>query len=160
MYRIVVSIHVLAAMLWLGGMFFFALVGAPVMRKVEPPQLRALLFKQLGEQFRTIGWVSIAVLLVTGLLNLYFRGVLNGTLMSAAFWHTAFGRALAWKLTAVITMLALQSFHDFKLGPAASRLATGTPEALRARSRAALLARISGVIGIVTVVAAVYLARS
>jgi len=41
MYYLNVTIHVLAAMVWLGGMLFFAAVGAPVLRKVESPQLRA-----------------------------------------------------------------------------------------------------------------------
>ena len=57
------TIHVLAALLWLGGMFFLAAVGAPVLRKVEPPSLGADLFRQLGEQFRLVGWIA------TGALN-------------------------------------------------------------------------------------------
>ena len=47
-YLVNVTIHVFAALFWLGGMFFLALVGAPVLRKVEPPELRARLFQQLG----------------------------------------------------------------------------------------------------------------
>jgi putative copper export protein len=35
-YYINVTIHVLAAMLWLGGMFFLGAVGAPVLRTIEP----------------------------------------------------------------------------------------------------------------------------
>ena len=40
LYWLSVTVHVLAAMLWLGGTFFLAAVGAPVLRKVEPPALR------------------------------------------------------------------------------------------------------------------------
>ena len=40
LYNLVVTLHVLAALFWLGGMFFLALVGAPVLRAVEPPELR------------------------------------------------------------------------------------------------------------------------
>ena len=40
LYYASVSVHVLAAMLWLGGMFSLAVVGAPVLRRVEPPALR------------------------------------------------------------------------------------------------------------------------
>ena len=36
LYYINVTIHVLAAMLWLGGMFFLGAVGAPVLRAIEP----------------------------------------------------------------------------------------------------------------------------
>lgn len=159
-YYLNVTVHVLAAMLWLGGMFFLAAVGAPVLRRVEPPSLRADLFRQLGSQFRSVGWGAITVLLVTGVLNLHFRHVLRaGALGDRAFWGTPFGTALAWKLAAVATMVAASALHDFVLGPAAGRLRPGTPEALRTRTRAAWLARLNAAVGVVVVVAAVRLAR-
>ena len=68
LYYLNVTIHVLAAFLWLGGMFFLAVVGAPALRAVEPPQLRQQLFNALGTRFRYAGWVAIGVLLVTGVV--------------------------------------------------------------------------------------------
>lgn len=160
LYHLNVTVHVFAAMLWLGGMFFLAVVGAPVLREVEPPTLRAELFRRIGEQFRRVGWVAIGVLVVTGIVNLHFRGLLAGDVLGdAAFWATPYGHALAWKLGAVTAMIAVSALHDFILGPAASRLRPGDPEALRARRRAALLARANAVLGIVVVIAAVRLAR-
>ena len=159
-YHINVTIHVLAALLWLGGMFFLAAVGAPVLREVEPPELRAQLFRRIGEQFRLVGWLAIVVLLVTGVLNLHFRGLLSAaTLGSAQFWGSRYGTALAWKLGAVTAMLIVQAIHDFFTGPAASRAVPGSPEMFALRRRAALLARLSAVFGIIIVIAAVRLAR-
>lgn len=159
-YHLNVSIHIFAALVWLGGMFFLALVGAPVLRKVESPHLRAQLFKVLGERFRTVGWICIITLLVTGLVNLQLRGFLAAHVLgSGAFWATPYGRALAIKLVAVLAMLILQVIHDFFHGPAASRATPGTPEALRMRRTAALMARVSAVLGIIVVLAAVRLAR-
>ena len=160
LYHLNVTLHLLAALLWLGGMFFLAVVGAPVLRTVEPPALRAELFRRIGAGFRTAGWAAIAVLLVTGVLNLWFRGFLRWeVLASGAFWSTRWGMALAWKLAAVALMLAFQAIHDFVHGPAASRVTPGTPEAARMRRRAALLARANAVLGLVVVAAAVRLAR-
>ncbi|HEX6062573.1 MAG TPA: DUF4149 domain-containing protein, partial [Longimicrobiales bacterium] len=82
-YLLNVTLHIFAALIWLGGMFFLALVGAPALRTVESPHLRAQLFKIIGERFRTVGWVCIAVLLITGLLNLHFRGFLSWTMLSS-----------------------------------------------------------------------------
>lgn len=159
-YYLNVTLHVLAAMLWLGGMFFLAAVGAPVLRKVEPQELRARLFASLGEQFRVVGWWAIAVLIVTGILNLHFRGLLSGELWtSSTFWGSGVGRALAWKLAAVTVMVSISGFHDFISGPAASRLVPGSPAALKARRRASMLARINALVGIILVIAAVRLAR-
>jgi putative copper export protein len=160
LYLLNVTVHVLAALLWLGGMFFFALVGAPVLRRLEPPALRARIFAELGQAFRTVGWIAIAVLLVTGALNLYLAGLLRGGLIeSPAFWSTPYGRALAWKLAAVAVMIAVSAVHDFVLGPRAGRLDPRSSAALRARSRAAWLARINALVGLGLVYAAVRLAR-
>jgi uncharacterized membrane protein len=77
LYLASVAAHVLAALVWLGGMFFLALVGAPVLRTIEPASLRGRLFRELGQWFRIVGWACIAILLLTGILNLALRGVLN-----------------------------------------------------------------------------------
>jgi putative copper resistance protein D len=159
LYYANVTVHVLAALLWLGGMFFLGVVGAPVLRKVEPPALRAELFRLLGERFRTVGWGAIGVLIVTGLLNLHYRGLLSTTLLDAAFWGSAYGRALAWKLSSVLAMIGVSALHDFSFGPAAGRVPPGTPEAVILRRRAALLARVNALLGVVVVIAAVRLAR-
>lgn len=156
-----VTLHVLAAMLWLGGMFFLGVVGAPVLRAVEPPALRQRLFQTLGTRARDVGWWAIAVLLVTGVANLHFHGWLHwdGVLGSTAFWRTGTGHALALKLLAVTAMLVVSITHDFILGPRAGRAAPGSPAALGMRRRAALLARANALIGVVVVIAAVRLAR-
>jgi uncharacterized membrane protein len=160
LYFINVTIHVMAAMLWIGGMFFFALVGAPALREVEPPQMRARLFATLGRRFRKIGWIAIAILLLTGVGNLYFRGLLTSDAMfNVAFWQTRYGHTLAWKLTSVLAMLVVSAIHDFVSGPRASRAPAGSDEALRLRIHAARLARINAIIGLIVVIAAVRLAR-
>ncbi len=159
-YYLNVTVHLLAAMYWLGGMFFFAIVGAPVLRGIESRGTRAKLFQRLGERFRTTGWVAIAVLLVTGTLNLEFRGILRLEILAdPAFWGTSFGRRLGWKLVAVTAMLVASGLHDFVLGPAASRADARSPEAARNRRRAALLARANALLGLLVVVLAVRLAR-
>lgn len=161
LYYINVTIHVLAAMLWLGGMFFLGVVGAPVLRVVEPPALRQRLFQQLGLRARGLGWWAIGILIVTGTLNLWFRGWLHweGVLGSAAFWRSSIGVALALKLASVTTMVVVSAVHDFILGPMAGRLPAGSAEALAFRRRAALLARANALLGVVIVIAAVRLAR-
>ena len=161
LYYTNVTIHVLAAMLWLGGMFFLGVVGAPVLRSIEPPALRQRLFQALGTRARDIGWWAIAVLLVTGVANLHYRGWLHwdGVLGSGEFWRTGSGHALALKLIAVTAMLVVSVTHDFILGPMAGRAIPGSSAALVLRKRAALLARANALIGVVVVIAAVRLAR-
>lgn len=159
-YHLIVTLHVLAALLWLGGMLFLAAVGAPVLRGVEDPALRQELFRRLGTRFRGVGWASIAVLLVTGVVNLHLRGVLHPDVLgSAEFWATPFGRALGWKLALVGIMLAIQAVHDFIHGPRASQMRPGGAGALRMRRWASWMARLNGLLGILLVYVAVRLAR-
>ena len=160
-YLVNVTVHVFAAIFWLGGMFFLGIVGAPVLRAVEPPSLRQRLFSEFGTRFRTAGWIAIAVLIATGLLNLWFRGWLrwDDALGSATFWSTTTGHALALKLATVILMIGVGAVHDFVLGPAASRAEAGSDIAIRLRQRAAWLARVNALMAIILVIAAVRLTR-
>lgn len=161
LYLLNVSVHVLAAMLWLGGMFFLAVVGGPALRGIEDPALRGRLYSSIGRGFRRAGWWSIAILVATGIGNLAFRGLLSWQVLgSGRFWGTRYGHTLAGKLVAVAAMIAVSAVHDFVLGPAASRAARrGDPEARALRSRAAWLARINAGLGVVVVLLAVRLAR-
>jgi uncharacterized membrane protein len=161
MYLTIVTIHVLAALFWLGGMFFLAVVGAPLLRSVEPAEQRQRLFREMGLRFRFAGWIAIGILVATGVLNLHYRGWLqwDGVLGSSAFWHTGVGHSLACKLIAVTTMIVVSAVHDFVLGPAAGRQAPGSARSIALRRRAALFARTNAVLGIIIVIAAVRLAR-
>jgi uncharacterized membrane protein len=161
LYYLNVTVHVLAAMLWLGGMFFLGVVGAPVLRAVEPEVLRQRLFSELGERFRTAGWWAIAVLVLTGTLGLYYRGWLHwsGVLGEASFWSTPTGHALGTKLAAVVVMIGIELVHDFVQGPRAARAMAGSAEAILLRRRAAWLARINALVGVLLVAAAIRLAR-
>lgn len=156
-----VFVHVLAALFWLGGMFFLGLVGAPVLRTVEPAALRQRLFHELGMRFRSVGWAAIATLVITGVLLLRARGLLHwsGVLGAPAFWRTTLGVMLAAKLVAVAMMVTLSLIHDFILGPAAGRAAPESARAITLRRNASLLARANALIGLVLVAAAVRLGR-
>lgn len=128
-------VHVLAAMSWVGGMLFVALVLVPVTRRLEDPALRTRLIQALGRRFRTVGWIALGLLAATGLLNLWFRPEL---LVTPRF-H--------WKLGLVILALILAAFHDFVLGPRAGR-----PEAdPAARVRASWVARVNVLVALAIV---------
>ena len=93
---LVVTTHVLAAIVWLGGMMFFA-IAAPLIRRIGDDTLRTSLFNALGRRFRVVGWICIAVLLATGVGQLNMRGWWGSIFWSAPdFWATALGAALWW----------------------------------------------------------------
>lgn len=128
-------VHVLAMTVWLGGMLFIALVVVPVTRGLPDPALRSRLVQQMGRRFRTIGWAALAVLVATGLVNLWQAP----HLLRAGRFH--------WKLGLVVLALLLSVYHDFVVGPRA-----GQPGAdPSARVRAAWIARLNVLLVLVIV---------
>ena len=71
------------------------------------------------------GWIAIGTLVITGVINLYYRGWLHwdGVLSARAFWTTGTGYALACKLIAVTAMITVSAIHDLALGPRAGAAA-------------------------------------
>lgn len=130
------TLHVLAAVTWIGGMIFIALVLVPVTRRLGDPALRARLVHQVGVRFRTVGWIALGLLALTGLGNLWQRPYL----LSAPRLH--------WKLGLVALALVLSALHDFVLGPRAGL--PGADPGLRVR--ASWLARVNLLVVLVVVV--------
>lgn len=155
-----VYIHVLAAMVWIGGSAFIALVVAPLMRRgggKDDAVLRAA-----AVRFRTVGWISLGILVATGTGNLAFRGIGLSDLLSGAAFRGSAGHALACKLILVAVMLAISGFHDFRWGPAAVRAMEsdpGSPAAQRGRKLAGRIGRFVFLLGLFIVGAAVIFTR-
>lgn len=67
-------IHLLAALIWVGGMFFAYIVLRPAaMETLEPPQRFRLLNAVLHRFFNWV-WGAIGAILVTGLYRIYLYG--------------------------------------------------------------------------------------
>lgn len=161
MYRTLVALHLLAAVTWLGGIAFLALVGAPVLRRLDDAALRARLFDVLGQRFRVVGWGAVALAVASGTALLQVRGWLSWALLGdPAFWRSHAGLLLASKLAVVTLMLAVTAWHDFVDGPRASAAVPGSPEALVLRTRAMRLARVTGVLALVVLFAGTWLSRA
>lgn len=159
MYSLTVTVHLLATIFWLGGTFFLGIVGAPALREFDP-DLRSRLFRKIGVRFRTTGWVAIALLLITGVMNLHFRGLLGPALHSGGnFWFSPAGRMLAWKLGLVAVMISLAAVHDFWLGPLAGRLPSGSLAHRRVRASVAWMGRVNAILGVLLVYVATRLVR-
>ena len=160
MYQIIVYVHILAALVWIGGMLFLALVVVPAVRPL-PEVERGALVGAVGRRFRTVGWMCIALLLATGVANAAARGVTPQVFVSAPFLASTFGRLLWLKLALVLLMIALSAVHDFVLGPASvraiARRDVATARALR--RQASWNARLNALLGLLVILLAVFLVR-
>lgn len=162
LYILTVWLHILSAMVWIGGASFIALVLVPSVRAPEFAPVAARLLKAGALRFRIVGWISLVILILTGCAILGFRGIgLEACLTGAAF-RGDFGRVLAYKLILVSAILIISGFHDFYLGPKAAKVILenpGSAEASAARRRAAMFGRFVLAIGLMVVLSAVMLVR-
>lgn len=145
---LIVWIHMLAAMFWIGGMLFFSLVLISSLRGLPPPQ-RTDLMSRIGQRYRRAGWISLAVLLVTGLLRLYRLGFVP---LAADGWIWA-------KLALVLVIVGLTLLHDLILGPRSIQRSRSTERPHPLQRTVRWIARLNLVIGLFVVLAAIYLAR-
>ena len=64
------AIHLLCAVVWVGGMFFAYLVLRPSITVLDPPQ-RMLLHTQIFRRFFLVIWHAMPLIVLTGLAMLF-----------------------------------------------------------------------------------------
>lgn len=107
---ILVWIHLIAAVSWIGGTLFLSLVLAPSYRALASKPDAGALFRATARRFRLIVWSAVAVLLMTGPLLVVSHG---WPLFEPARWPSL----LAVKLSLVGILLLMTLAHDLVLGP-------------------------------------------
>lgn len=109
---IILWVHILAAISWVGGMIFVAFILGPYVRRAVPAEERTALMAAVGKRFSILGWSAIFTLVCTGIYNaVRFLGSWN------TLFDTTFGHLLLVKIALVAVMIGLSIAHDFFLGP-------------------------------------------
>lgn len=103
MIAIMTAVHALAAIIWVGGMFFAYMALRPSVGKLQPPDRVALWARVFGKFFPWV-WLCVLVLLVSGfwIILVGMSGfpkagmhihamMLLGIIMIALFGHLFFG---------------------------------------------------------------------
>ncbi len=141
LYLLSVWLHIVAAMTWLGGMLFLVTVLVPMLRRPSMRERALELFHEIGVRFRLVGWIALVTLVITGVMNVLFRGFSLHQLLTGEVFASPWGRTLAYKLALVTLILVSGAVHDFYVGPTATRLARegAAPERRERFRRAASL---------------------
>ncbi|MDM8569853.1 CopD family protein [Thiotrichales bacterium HSG1] len=73
------TLHILAVIVWIGGMFFAHMALRPVVASLLEPALRLQLMAQVLGRFFLWVWIAVILLWVTGLWMIleYFGGMVN-----------------------------------------------------------------------------------
>lgn len=155
---IITWIHLLAAVLWIGGMLFLSLTLVPILKQEPVAAQLGALFRKIARRFRMLVWMSIAVLVTTGSWLLPARVASLGEPWD---WP----EALQSKLGLVAVLITLTAVHDFWLGPTVGRLLRDPAAARSAGEQRLILlspwvARLSLLLAVGVLLAAVALVRT
>ena len=112
---LILWLHLLAAMTWIGGLVFQVLVVFPTLAWADPTGERWRFALSLEARFRVILWPAVGMVLFTGLVNL--MNVWYATVMTAGSISPTFVSLLSVKLGLVVGMIALQAVQQLLIYP-------------------------------------------
>ena len=117
-------VHLLAAVVWVGGTVSLVFVAVPPVQRLQGEE-RALVLRDFGRRWRPIGWSALGVAIATGIALAWRDGVFD-TAPARVDW------LLAIKGVLVGLLVAGAYVHDFVLGPGLARqIRAGEPQTLR-----------------------------
>jgi uncharacterized membrane protein len=138
----VLAVHVLCAVIWVGGMFFAYVVLRPSLAVLEPIQ-RIALHTQVFRRFFLIVWHVMPLILLSGFAVLF--GLYGGP--AAAPWNVASMMLLGLIMSAVFVLIVFGPYARF-------RRTTDRATAAASADRIRKLIGMNLVLGLVTIVVA------
>jgi uncharacterized membrane protein len=145
-------LHMAATVAWVGGLLFQSILLPPATRGLEP-HARARFYDSLSRRFQPIAWLSLAVLIFTGLTQMAAHPRYAGLLVVEGRWaqailakHLAFGGMV---LIAAVQTWILQPRLARHLLLEASGTAPGSEASTRTRQRIDRLTRVNAVLALV-----------
>jgi copper resistance protein D len=165
LYQTIVFIHLLSAIVWVGGTLFLVIVMVPLARRemLDSGPVGAVYIRQAAQRFVPVAWASITLLILTG------------TYLGWAHWGVTpenfftddgiFIQILRAKVGLTVAVIALSFVHDFVLGPKLARQLEASPKPsdptypYRGRRLVLLLARLNLLLALAILALAVLIIR-
>lgn len=146
-YPLLESIHLLALVAWIGGMFFMLACLRPALGLLDGPQRPRLMQAVMARFFAVVG-AAIGAILLSGLGMLWLQHRARGTLAGLpASWHAMFGLGL-------VMMAVFEYLRRTLFGRLRAALAAGDgPAAAAALDRIRALVLLNLVLGVVVILA-------
>jgi uncharacterized membrane protein len=154
-------LHMLATVAWIGGLVAVVVLVLPVSRKNLEPEAYARFLGQLQRRLDPVGWMSLVVLLATGLFQMSANPNYEGFLSISNRWSVS----MLLKHILFIGMIGVSAYMTWGILPALRRVAllqtkeTNVNEAQQLQNREALLLRVNLGLGVL-ILALTALARA
>ncbi len=112
-------LHMLATVVWLGGLAALALLVLPSMRRILKPAEFAGWLTTLNERLDPLGWFALGLLTFTGLVQMEANPNYSGLFNLSTFW----AQAICLKHIAFVGMIGVSGYVTWNLTPALRRAA-------------------------------------
>lgn len=112
------ALHMLATVVWIGGLLYQSLFLLPEIRRINEPELSLVLLERLRSRFQPAAWLSLAILIGTGLIQMATSPHYAGILAIDNTW----AKAIFIKHIAIGFMIAIAAYQSFLLYPRLTRL--------------------------------------
>lgn len=148
MYIINNFVHLLFAVIWIGGMIFMNLVLMPSLSSIDPNE-RGKLFAQIAKRFTIVAWGSTLLLLITG-----FFKTPSGMLFN---FSTDYGMMITVKHILFLVMIIFGSIITFVEAPKIKKYAPKSGEKpaqefVNAQGKIKLLSASNMILGIIILI--------
>lgn len=142
-------LHMLATVAWIGGLTALIYLLLPAAKKDLDPGSYASLLLHIQRRLDPLAWLSLAILMGTGLIQMSASPNYQGFLQFSNLWSLA----ILIKHLVFLVMVAFSGYMSWVVLPAMRRLALtknrGSAEARRLQRREASLLKINLILGII-----------
>lgn len=112
-------LHMLATVVWIGGLAALAVLVMPAARKSLSPEAYQAFLGPLQQRLQWLGWLCLAVLIATGMFQMSASPNYEGLLAIRNDWAVA----ILAKHIAIGAMVLVSAYLTWGLGPELKRLA-------------------------------------
>ena len=135
------ALHLLCAVLWVGGMFFAYVILRPSMAAIEAPQ-RMLLHTRVFKKFFLVIWHAMPVIIISGIamLGLHWN-------MATVPWQINAMMGLGLLMAAVFLVIFFGPYRQFRRTTDRNRMASSLDNIRK-------LIGVNLILGLITVIAA------
>lgn len=112
-------LHIMATVIWIGGMFFLSTIVLPFAKKSLDDGQRAAFLDLIQKKFQPIGWLSLGVLGATGMFQMSEHPLYEGFMSINNPWAVA----IFMKHIVIVVMVGVMLFLTWGILPAIKRLA-------------------------------------
>ncbi len=125
-------LHMAATVVWIGGLFFHGVILKPSFIRQLSAESEPAFLEMLLRRFEPLVWLSLAVLIATGLIQMSANPNYQGILVLTNRWS----QAILIKHIAIFLMLLLASFQTWYLRPRLVRTALRLTRSLHVDEKA------------------------